>query len=94
MGENGQYNVRKHQIINNMANRNKNWKERRTQKIISRIVEAEKRKGVLAHIVGKEVVMSDRSYVIMPNGSYKRLQTKQEIRYSAKREKVLARARE
>jgi hypothetical protein len=41
--------------------------------------------------VGKEVKMSDRTYVIMPNGSYRRTQSKQDIRYSAKREKTLTR---
>ena len=43
------------------------------------------RENFLAENVGKEINMSDRDYVITPDGSYKRVKSKQEIRYSSKR---------
>lgn len=72
----------------------KTRKEAEASKLMSIFEKSSKenvREKFLAENVGREIKMSDRTYVIMPDGCYRRTKPKQEIRYSKKREKVLNR---
>ncbi len=70
-----------------MASRSKNKelaRVRRIKKQLQAYYQNEARSQYLVENAGKEVKYSDRTYLITPNGSYRRLQTKEEIKANRK----------